>query len=65
MDPAERIRELIVRGDNSLKHGDGARSVARARESYEAALQLAAEAGLAERVRPLVEARLSDLERQQ
>ena len=33
------------------------------RESYEEALALAREAGLEERVRPLVEVRLADLER--
>jgi hypothetical protein len=36
---------------------------AKARESWEQALALAREAGLEERIRPLVEVRLADLER--
>ncbi len=55
----ERIRKLLVTGDNRLKQGAGA---AKARESYEQALQLAREAGLEEAVRPLVEVRLADLD---
>ena len=56
----ERIQRLLVTGDNRLKQGAGA---AKARESWEAALALAVEAGLEETVRPLVEIRLADLER--
>ena len=56
----ERIQKLLVTGDNRLKQGAGA---AKARQSYEQALALAREAGLEERVRPLVEVRLADLER--
>ena len=56
----ERIQKLLVTGDNRLKQGAGA---AKARQSYEQALALAREAGLEERVRPLVEIRLADLER--
>jgi hypothetical protein len=59
-DARERIQKLLVTGDNRLKQGAGA---AKARESYEQALALAVEAGLEERVRPLVELRLADLER--
>jgi hypothetical protein len=59
-DARERIQKLLVTGDNRLKQGAGA---AKARESYEQALALAIEAGLEERVRPLVELRLADLER--
>jgi hypothetical protein len=59
-DVSERIRKLLVTGDNRLKQGAGA---AKARQSYEQALALAREAGLEERIRPLVEARLADLER--
>jgi hypothetical protein len=55
----EQIRRLLVTGDNRLKQGAGA---AKARQSYEQALQLAREAGLEESVRPLVEVRLSDLD---
>ena len=56
----ERIQKLLVTGDNRLKQGAGA---AKARESYEQALEVARAAGLEQRVRPLVELRLADLER--
>ena len=55
-----RIQRLLVTGDNRLKQGV---SPAKARESYEQALAVAAEAGLEDSVRPLVEIRLADLER--
>jgi hypothetical protein len=56
----ERIQKLLVTGDNRLKQGV---SPEKARESFEQALAVAREAGLEERVRPLVEIRLADLER--
>ena len=56
----ERIQKLLVTGDNRLKQGV---DPAKARASYEQALEVAREAGLEERVRPLVELRLADLER--
>ncbi len=56
----ERIRKLLVTGDNRLKQG---LAPAKARESFEQALAAAREAGLEEEVRPLVEIRLADLER--
>jgi len=59
-DPRERIQKLLVTGDNRLKHGVDA---AKARESYEQALAVAREAGLEDKVRPLVEVRLADLDR--
>ncbi|MCS7006841.1 MAG: hypothetical protein RMM28_00100 [Thermoleophilia bacterium] len=59
-DPRERIRRLLVAGDNRLKHG---LDPAKARALYEEALDLAALAGIEEAIRPLVEARLADLER--
>jgi len=55
----ERIRRLLVTGDNRLKQGV---DPARARESWERALAVAREAGLEEEVRPLVDVRLADLE---
>ena len=55
-----KIQKLLVTGDNRLKQGV---SSDKARESYEQALAVAREAGLEERVRPLVELRLADLER--
>jgi hypothetical protein len=59
-DARERIRKLLVTGDNRLKQGVRPE---KARESYEAALALAREAGLEDSVRPLVEIRLADVER--
>jgi hypothetical protein len=55
----ERIQKLLVTGDNRLKQGV---DPAKARESWEQALALARETGLEERIRPLVEVRLADLE---
>ena len=59
-DVRERIQKLLVTGDNRLKQGV---DPAKARQSYEQALELAREAGLEESIRPLVELRLADLER--
>ena len=59
-DVRERIQKLLVTGDNRLKQGV---DPAKARESWEQALALAREAGLEERIRPLVEVRLADLDR--
>jgi predicted negative regulator of RcsB-dependent stress response len=55
----ERIRKLLVTGDNRLKQGV---DPTKARESWEQALAVAREAGLEEQVRPLVEIRLADLD---
>ena len=59
-DVREQIQKLLVTGDNRLKQGV---EPAKARESYEQALEVAREAGLEGAVRPLVEIRLADLER--
>ncbi len=59
-DAREKIRKLLVTGDNRLKQGV---RLEKARESYEQALAVAREAGLEESVRPLIEIRLADLER--
>jgi len=59
-DARTRIQKLLVTGDNRLKQGV---DPAKARESWEEALALAREAGLEDRIRPLVEVRLADLER--
>ena len=56
----ERIQKLLVTGDNRLKQGV---DPAKARQSYEQALEAAREAGLEEQFRPLVELRLADLQR--
>jgi hypothetical protein len=61
-DARDRIQKLLVTGDNRLKQGV---DPAKARESYEQALEAAREAGLEDSIRPLVEIRLADLERLQ
>jgi hypothetical protein len=58
---AERIRKLIVIGDNRLKQGGGER-YAKARETFEQAQRLAGEAGLGERFRPFIERRLRTID---
>ena len=55
-----QIQKLLITGDNRLKQGV---DPAKVRESYEQALEVAREAGIEDRVRPLVEIRLADLER--
>jgi hypothetical protein len=55
-----KIHDLLVTGDNRLKQGV---SGAKVRQSYEQALAVANEHGLADAIRPLVEIRLADLER--
>jgi hypothetical protein len=59
-DARARIQHLLVTGDNRLKQGV---DPAKARQSYEQALEAARAAGIEESVRPLVELRLADLER--
>ena len=59
-DARARIQKLLVTGDNRLKQGV---DPAKAKQSYEQALEVAREAGLEESIRPLVEIRLADLER--
>jgi hypothetical protein len=53
-----RIQKELVTGDNRLKQGV---DPAKARESYERALELAREAGVEDKIRPLVDFRLEDL----
>ncbi|MEI8104223.1 MAG: hypothetical protein WCH31_00070 [Actinomycetes bacterium] len=55
-----RIQKHLLTGDNRLKQGV---DLAKVRESYEEALAVAREAGLEEKVGPLVEIRLADLAR--
>ena len=59
-DARARIQKFLVTGDNRLKQGV---DPAKARQSYEQALEAAREAGLEDSIRPLVEIRLADLER--
>jgi hypothetical protein len=55
---SERVRTLLLRGDNVLKHG---RSSDKAREAFEEARRVAADAELDERIRDLIERRLEQL----
>ena len=59
-DARARIQKLLVTGDNRLKQGVAHDKV---RETYEEALAVAREAGLEDAIRPLVEVRLTDLQR--
>jgi hypothetical protein len=59
-DISERIQKLLITGDNRLKQGVSPEKV---RATYEEALALAREAGLEDRIGPLVEIRLADLDR--
>ena len=54
-DPSDRVRTLLLRGDNLLKHG---RSEDKAREAFEEARKVAEEAQLDERIRQLIAHRL-------
>ena len=62
MEARERIRKLLVLGDNRLKQGDE-RILEKARAAYEEALALARESGLEAQVEPLVRLRLEEVER--
>jgi len=55
---SERVRTLLLRGDNLLKHG---RSADKARDAFEEARRVAADAELDERIRELIERRLEQL----
>ena len=55
---AERIRTLLLRGDNLLKNR---RSAEKAREAFEEALQLAEDPSVDPRIREIVERRLESL----
>jgi predicted negative regulator of RcsB-dependent stress response len=52
---SERVRNLLLRGDNLLKHG---RSQDKAREAFEEARKVAIEAQLDERLLQLIDHRL-------
>jgi hypothetical protein len=55
-----RIQKALVTGDNRLKQGV---DFAKARESWDKALELAREAGIEDSVGPLVAVRLADLDK--
>ena len=61
-DVRARIQKLLITGDNRLKQGVAPEKV---RATYEQALALAREAGVEDRIGPLVEIRLADLDRLQ
>jgi hypothetical protein len=58
---AERIKKLIIVGDNRLKQG-GSDKFEKARGTFQQALRLADEARLQERFGPLIERRLESLD---
>lgn len=58
-DPADRVRTLLLRGDNLLKHN---RSDEKAREAFEEALRVATDAGLDPRIRELAARRLEQMD---
>ncbi|HEU4449471.1 MAG TPA: hypothetical protein VFR63_05770 [Gaiellaceae bacterium] len=60
MEAEERIRKLVLLGDNRQKQG----LLGKARESYTQALELAREAGIDGSVGALIELRLADLDSQ-
>ena len=55
---ADRVRTLLLRGDNLLKHG---RSQDKAREAFEEARRVAEDGDLDERIRQLIDHRLEQL----
>jgi hypothetical protein len=59
---AERIKKLIIVGDNRLKQG-GDDKFGKARGTFEQALRMAEEVGLGDRFRPFVQARLDSIDR--
>lgn len=58
-EPAERVRNLLLRGDNLLKHGGDPN---KALEAFEEARAVAADESVDPRVRELVERRITSLE---
>ncbi|HEY7631350.1 MAG TPA: hypothetical protein VH817_11640 [Thermoleophilaceae bacterium] len=58
-DPADRIRTLLLRGDNLLKHG---RDREQALAAFEEARELAADESVDPRVRQLVEHRIASID---
>jgi hypothetical protein len=56
----QKIHNLLLTGDNRLKQGVSAEKI---RQNYEDALALAREHGLEASIGPLIEIRLTDLER--
>jgi len=59
-DPADRVRTLLLRGDNVLKSGKPER-LGRAMEAFEQALVAASEPGVDPRLRGLAKRRIESL----
>jgi hypothetical protein len=57
-DPADRVRTLLLRGDNVLKHG---RDQSQALAAFEEAREVAAAPSVDPRVRELVERRIASV----
>jgi len=55
---SDRVRTLLLRGDNLLKNG---RSQDKAREAFEEARRVAAEGDVDQRIRDLIERRLEQM----
>ena len=63
--PADRVRTLLLRGDNVLKshgRGDAGARVARARDAFEEAREVARDPAVDPAVRALIERRLATLD---
>jgi hypothetical protein len=60
-DPATRVRQLLLSGDNIIKNRDNPERYTRARERYLKARDLAADAGLPDTVRSVIDLRLDQL----
>ncbi len=60
VDPAARVRQLLVSGDNIIKNREDPERYERARERYEKARGVARAADLAS-VLPLIELRLAEM----
>ena len=60
-DPSERIRTLLLRGDNVLKKSGGGERLQRALDAYKEAEDLCADETVDPRVRELVARRISSV----
>ena len=60
-DPATRVRQLLLSGDNIIKNRDNPERYARARERYVKARALAADAHLDASVLSIIDLRLTEL----
>jgi hypothetical protein len=60
-DPSERIRTLLLRGDNVLKKSGGGERLERALEAFKEAEELAADETVDPRVRDLVARRIASV----